>query len=176
MQTFGRRIFVSARSNHSAHLHMWALSVGVMLCLTAAGSVASEPQSLLSAIRSHLKLSMGSETPVHVFALTNLDNDGVPDAVVLLTDRAYCGSGGCTVEVYRGTPLGFTFVCGSTLSSKPILVSPESSHGWKTLIVASKRSGSVLMSFDGRRYPLNPSMQPRASDSQIKAATILLGR
>jgi hypothetical protein len=33
------------------------------------------------------------------YALTDLNEDGIQDAVVLLTGQDYCGSGGCTMRV-----------------------------------------------------------------------------
>ena len=76
--------------------------------------------------------------------------------------------------VFRGTKDKFIFVSGSTITFEPIRVSPEKSHGWKTLIVYSKGKGDVLMRFDGKRYPLNPSMQPKAPPAQLEAAKIVM--
>ncbi len=141
----------------------------------SAAGVADEPADLLVALRSHFDLAAGAVTPQHRYALVDLDGDGIPDAVVLVTDRAYCGSDGCTLEIFHGAGDGFSFVSGSTLSLEPIRLSRESAHGWRTLIVATKRHGDVLMRFDGRRYPLDPALQPRASRSQVDGATLLLG-
>jgi hypothetical protein len=145
-----------------------------LLC-AAAASRAEEPAALTAALRAHFDLAEGAITPQHRYALVDLDGDGLPDAVVLVLDRAYCGSDGCTLEVFRGTTDGFSFVSGSTLCRAPIRVTRETSHGWRTLIVATKRGGDVLMRFDGRRYPLDPSLQPKAPGLQSGAATTLLG-
>ena len=141
-----------------------------IFCLMAAPSIAEEPTALMSAIQHHLKNSSESTPPQHRYVLVDLNGDGILDAVVLLTAHDFCGSGGCTLEIFRGEGHGFTFVSGSTLSLEPMRISTGSSHGWKTLIVASQRSSGLLMRFDGRRYPPNPSMQPRASDAEIQAA------
>jgi hypothetical protein len=147
----------------------------VALMGASAAGLADEPAELLAALRSHFDLAAGAVTPKHRYALVDLDGDGVPDAVVLVTDRAYCGSDGCTLEVFHGGGEGFSFVSGSTLSREPIRLSRESVHGWRTLIVATRRGGDVLMRFDGRRYPLDPALQPRASRNQLDGATLLLG-
>ncbi len=76
--------------------------------------------------------------------------------------------------VFHGTKDKFTFVSGSTVTFELIRVSPEKSHGWKTLIVYSKGKGDVLMRFDGKRYPLTPSMQPKATTPQVDAAQIVM--
>ncbi len=146
----------------------------VLICVAAAGR-ADEPAPLVAAVRAHFDLAEGSIVPKHRYALVDLDGDGIPDAVILVTDRAYCGSDGCTLEIFRGTVDGFTFVSGSTLTLEPIRLSREASHGWRTLIVATRHRGNVLMRFDGRRYPLSPSMQPKASSIQIEGAAVLFG-
>lgn len=76
--------------------------------------------------------------------------------------------------VFRGTKEEFSFVSGSTITFDPIRVSPEEAHGWDTLIVYSKGKGDVLMRFDGKRYPLNPSIQPKATPAQLEAAKIVM--
>jgi hypothetical protein len=64
-------------------------------------------------------------------------------------------------------------VSRSTITSEPVRVSAEIQRGWHTLIVAT-RSGDAVMRFDGRRYPLNPSVQPLAMSAQIKAARTII--
>jgi putative lipoprotein len=76
--------------------------------------------------------------------------------------------------VFRGTNDGFTFVSASTITNEPIRVSPENTQGWKTLIVHSKGKGDVLMQFNGTHYPLNPSLQSKATAGQVEAAELLL--
>jgi hypothetical protein len=107
-------------------------------------------------------------------ALTDLDGDGRADAIVLLLGSNWCGSGGCNMLVYRGAQDGFTFVSASTITSAPIRVSPERSHGWRTLIVVSKGKGDVLLRFNGTRHPSNPSMQPKALPAQAGAASVVI--
>ena len=76
--------------------------------------------------------------------------------------------------VFRGSEDGFTFVSESTVTSEPIRVSPERVQGWRTLIVFSKGKGDVLMPFNGVRYPLNPSIQPKASPAQVGVAQVVM--
>ena len=107
-------------------------------------------------------------------ALTDLNGDGRDDAIVLLLGGSWCGSGGCNMIVLRGTKEGFTVVSGSTITNEPIRVSPEKVQGWRTLIVFSKGKGDVLMRFNGTRYPLNPSTQPKATPAQVNAAQVVM--
>jgi hypothetical protein len=78
--------------------------------------------------------------------------------------------------VFRGEQDRFTLVSASTITNEPIRVSPETAHGWRMLIVFSKGRGDVLMRFTGARYPLNPSLQPKAALTQGRAAQVITTR
>jgi hypothetical protein len=132
------------------------------------------PPSLLAAVQGYAEKKGESERPVFRYALADLNRDGLDDAIVLLLGGAWCGSGGCNMLVLRGGKDGFTVVSESTITSEPIRVSPEKSQGWNTLIVFSKGKGDVLMRFNGARYPLNPSTQPKATPAQVGAAQVVM--
>jgi hypothetical protein len=151
------------------------------LLLTAASlawpALAEEPTGLSEAIRAY---SRETATPQFEYALVDLNDDGTLDAVVLLTGRDWCGSGGCSMLILRGHSGGFSVVSRSTISNQPIKVSAERQHGWHTLLVSVKgggiQRGFVVMPFNGSKYPLNPSMQARATSTQADAATTLTFR
>lgn len=73
----------------------------------------------------------------------DLNGDGCPDAIVLLTGNKWCGSGGRNMLVFQGTKTGFTFVSASTVTQEPVAVLPETRHGWHTLVVRSGRVGNI---------------------------------
>src|SRR5580700_3406151 len=132
------------------------------------GLRAQQPPGLRAAVHDYAVREGDHEIPTFQYALTDLDGDGRIDAVVLLTGSSWCGSGGCTMIIFRGRTDGFRFVSRSTISNAPIRrISPEKAHGWRTLVVYSKGKGDVLMRFDGARYPLNPSLQPKATPIQV---------
>lgn len=140
-----------------------------MLCFVWGAAMAGEPPVALSeAVQLFAK-----ERVTYRFAVTDLNDDGIADAVVLLTGRDWCGSGGCTMLVLSGTKTGFNLVSSSTVTSEPISVLPSISHAWHTLLVHSKPKGMVAMPFDGKKYPSNPSMQPSATTSQATGGTRL---
>ncbi len=35
------------------------------------------------------------------YGLVDLNGDGIKDAIVYFTQQQYCGSGGCTMEIYK---------------------------------------------------------------------------
>jgi hypothetical protein len=107
-------------------------------------------------------------------SIIDLDGDGNPDALVLMAGQDWCGSGGCTLLVFRHVHGKFELISRSTVADIPIRVSPETSHGWNALVVHSKGRGDVLLRFGGSRYPLNPSLQPLATQAQVLASTVVL--
>src|SRR3989442_9054464 len=150
---------------------VWVL---LFLLLAPALRAQDAPPSLIAAVQAYVEKRGDHERPQFRYALTDLDGDGRADAIVLLLGGNWCGSGGCNMLVFRAAANGFTLVSASTITNEPIRVSPEKSHGWRTLIVFAKGKGDVLMRFDGRRYPLNPSAQPKATAAQVSAALVVM--
>jgi hypothetical protein len=107
-------------------------------------------------------------------ALIDLNDDNIEDAIVLFDAPGECGSDGCSMEVYRGTKMGFDFVSSSTITFRPIRIASDRRYGWKTLVVVSGGTGTVLLRFNGSRYPMYPSLQPKATKSQIDSSTVVL--
>ncbi len=125
-----------------------------------------------------LKWAHNEPVQRYQFALVNLNDDALADAVVLITDPDYCGSGGCNMVVFKGTTRGFDPVSSSTITRKPILVLGEVQNGWHSLSVAigggGVKSGQVMMRFNGKRYPGNPSMQNVIDPSALKSSRELI--
>src|SRR5436190_1984698 len=135
------------------------LLLAIVLFWSAGCSATDDSAALLSAVKAELN----EAHPFFRQAFVDLDSDGRTDAIVLLAGRNYCGSGGCGMIVFRGTAQGFKKVSTSTITSEPIHVLPERLQGWKGLIVESE--GDRVMRFNGSRFPLNPSLQPKATSS-----------
>lgn len=129
------------------------------------------PAILTAAIKAKIKKA---GLPEFDYALADLNSDGIDDAIVLLKGPAWCGSGGCTMLVFKGEQDDFKFISKSTITSEPIRVSPEKRRGWKELIVYTGGIGDVVMHFNGEKYPFNPSVQPKATKAQVRAAEIVL--
>ncbi len=153
---------------------LWVLLL--IQLLPQAARAQDAPPALVAAVQRFVNTGGERELPDFRHALVDLDGDGRRDAIVLLQSQAWCGSGGCTMLVLRGVTEGFALVSRSTITNEPIRVSPERSHGWRTLIVSAKGAGDVVMRFDGKRYPLNPSVQPKATPTQVAAARVVIDR
>jgi hypothetical protein len=134
------------------------------------------PPTLVAGVRKYIETKRlgSSELPEFKHALADLNNDGKKDAIVLMTGKQWCGTAGCNMLIFQGADDAFTFVSGSTIVITPIRVAQESNNGWRTVIVYARGVGDVLMQFDGKRYPLNPSMQPKAISEQVSAAEIVM--
>ena len=117
-----------------------------------------------------MNVSMAALQPRFAGHWRTSNDDGRDDAIVLLSGPKHCGSGGCTMLVFRGTEQGFSLVSASNIVMGPIRVSAKSVEGWRSLIVYSKGKGEVVLRFSGSRYPSDPSLQPAASRLELETA------
>lgn len=147
----------------------------MLLHLGATPASAGDMKALEKAIKAWAE---ESAVPTYKHSFADLNDDGVDDAVVLITDNQYCGSGGCSFVIFRGMAGGFKLVSSSTITREPILLLPEKKKGWHTLSVlvagGGAKPGQVMMRFDGKKYPGNPSMQPKAKKNDLKDAKTLI--
>jgi len=155
-------------------VHATYLMVVIFLLLYGVNAYAQAPLSLTIAIKKHHQIEDNESAPKYQYSLIDLNGDGQDDAIVLITDDEYCGSGGCNLNIYRGTRKEFKFVSNSTISKPPIRLLNNLSHGWKSIIVFSGGTGNVVLKFNGKKYPLNPSMQPKATEDQLKSSKMLI--
>jgi uncharacterized protein len=107
----------------------------------------------------------------------DLNDDGILDALVLLTGRDWCGTGGCTMLVFQGQGKDFRLVSSSTLIHPPVTVSDTKTNGWRDLIVDVSGGGAtpskVALTFNGTGYPDNPSTQPSLPANAAIAGTVV---
>jgi hypothetical protein len=137
-------------------------------------SAKGAPPSLVQAVQRYLKAE--EALPSFRHALLDLNGDAILDALVLFESQEMCGSAGCSMVVFRGEDDGFSVVSHSTVTNAPIRILPDRVHGWATFIVATGGVGDVLMRFNGSGYPLNPSLQPKATHPQLAAAHVVIER
>jgi hypothetical protein len=93
----------------------------------------------------------------------DLNGDSTLDAVAILTGSYWCGTGGCKMLVFQAEDKHFKFVSSSTLVRPPVTVSETKTNGWRDLVLTVSGGGmpakTVALKFDGKKYPLNPSVQ-----------------
>ncbi|MGA2191318.1 MAG: hypothetical protein ABSH33_22615 [Steroidobacteraceae bacterium] len=147
------------------------------LSISATAGSAEPPRALSDAVRNYIYQNITDVVydETFRFALEDLNGDGRADAIVLMSEPAWCGSGGCTMFIFQGVENGFEFVSKSTITGTPIRISKKTVRGWRTLIVFSKGKGDVALHLNkSRQYPLNPSTQPKASHAEMDDATIAI--
>lgn len=169
-----------------AHLHRSVrlaavLPVRLVIAYIAVAMIVSSP--VVAAPPRQLAAAIQAWHPNHPpqafsYGLVDLNDDGVIDAIVLVRDRWYCGSGGCALLILQGKPDGsFVLVSSSTISREPIYILPKENHSWHDFTVRVCGGGAkpcnAVMRFDGRRYPLNPSMMPCATPGQLRSGKLL---
>ena len=145
--------------------------LGILCCHVVS---ASSNDAIDAAVRTWVK---AGPLPSFRYALVDLNDDGILDAVVLVNDPRYCGSGGCTLVVLTGTASGFDVVSSITVTREPISVLSAKHYKWHTLAVHVAGGGVspaiALLRYDGHRYPGNPTLQPIASPGDLVGAAIL---
>jgi hypothetical protein len=109
---------------------MKALPLGALMLLVAAPALCAPPPGLREVLDQ-----WGSHKPIarFQFTLVDLNDDGIMDAIVYVTDPSYCGNGGCPIVELKGEATGFTVIGSSGLVRKPIFVLNETQEGWHTL-------------------------------------------
>ncbi|NJM35046.1 MAG: hypothetical protein HC850_10465 [Rhodomicrobium sp.] len=94
----------------------------------------------------------------------DLNGDGRSEALVLFTGQDWCQRTGCSLVVFQEEQTGYRPVSHMISVRPPLLVGPESSFGWRDLMV---RTGggpapirTVRLGFTGKGYPANALLQP----------------
>lgn len=157
------------------HLCIWSsLGLAISACsphveppaqphtYSSAADGSAQPQALQAQQLAQLSTAVQQFTQDQTrfsYASVDLNQDGTQDALVLLQSQDWCGSGGCTLLVLKGSAdHNYQLVSESTVTDTPIYLLSSSQHGWHDFSVYTRGTGQVLMQFDGQKYPSNPSM------------------
>lgn len=111
----------------------------------------------------------------YFYNLVDLNGDGRPEALVYLMGQEFCGTGGCNLLVFQPVNDGYRLLAEISLVNNPVIVSRQRTRGWNDLILyvaggGITRGHYVRLSFDGRRYPANPTVLPA-----LRAGTRITG-
>jgi len=98
-------------------------------------------------------------------AEADLNSDGRLETFVYVTDRNYCGSGGCKLVILSPQGRSFRVVMRTTVTKLPIRLLPTSTRGWRDVGVTVQGGGIIRpyvarLRFNGRGYPSNPTVPP----------------
>jgi hypothetical protein len=135
---------------------MKRIACALVLVGFAIPALSAPPPALLAELS---KWSAPATVSRFQFALADLNSDGNLDAVVHVTDPAFCGNGGCPLLVFKGNEGGYKQVADSGLVRKPIYILKEINFGWHSLgaVVGLEAGASVRpIRFLGTEYRSNP--------------------
>lgn len=129
---------------------------------------------VIADVKAQLAKDFTTEPDSWQSAQVDVTGDGQKEFLLMPQSMDWCGSGGCTLLVVEQRNGTWTVISQSTVTRAPIRVSENKTNGWFDLIVHSNGADHVLKS-DGKKYPLNPSMQPKATDAEINNSSVVIG-
>jgi putative lipoprotein len=107
----------------------------------------------------------------------DLNGDKKKDALVLLQDRNWCGTGGCFMLVFANQNNRFKLVSAISLVREPVIISETKTKNWRDIIVHVSGGGgeskNVALKFNGSSYPTNPSgLKPLATNTKVTGTEV----
>lgn len=108
----------------------------------------------------------------------DLNGDGKPEAIVMFAGVDWCQRTGCSLVVFQHEDVGYRVVSHMVNVRPTIMVGPESSFGWRDLIVRTGGGAApmrtVRLGFSGKGYPQNALLQPEpVADMLARSQEIL---
>lgn len=122
------------------------------------------------------KASGQDDSVRYFYNYADLNGDGNSEAIVYLVGTYTCGTGGCTAMIFEPDGSGYQLNTSLSLASQPIVVSDQTTQGWKDLIIpvsgGGSESGYHTLRFDGQTYPSNASTAP-VTESPIAGTALI---
>jgi len=86
---------------------------------------------------------------VYGYALADLNDDGRREAIVWISARNICGTGGCKLAVFRKNKAGWKLLSSTAITRPPIRVLSSKTNGWHDIGVI-EAGGGVREPYEGR--------------------------
>ena len=159
------------------HATLGLCALALAGCQTTGGKQPVSDQALGAAIRTALD---GYEGDFRYHARpVDLNGDGRDEVVVHVVSPMYCGTGGCPTIVFTPQDGGLREVSSISITRPPIVAAEAKSNGWRDLVVHVSGGGIIpgyeaRLRFDGRSYPLNPSVPPAEPVKGAVTGTVLI--
>jgi len=119
-------------------------------------------------------LDKGEDEVRYFYNKVDLNDDGTPEIFVYLVGPRVCGNGGCSGVIFTED---YKLISQFSLVRNPIIIRDKMTNGWRNIVMYVSGGGMEPtykeLRFDGKRYPLNPSIQPDVKDKQIEGTGII---
>jgi uncharacterized protein YecT (DUF1311 family) len=129
--------------------------------------LASDQSWIKQFLQNYLKQDSSSPdtTARFLYGTADLAGDGKRYAIVCVSSREWCGSGGCTTLVLAPAGSSWKVITRVLIGNPPIRVLSSKSNGWCDLAVQVEGGGilqpyEAALSFNGRSYRVNPTVPP----------------
>jgi len=143
--------------------------------LTAKEQAVDREASLKKFLQTYFADKDPDKTTQYTAVFRDLNDDEKPEALVYITGQGWCGNSGCKLYVLTPDRDSWRIIAKTTITWPPILVLAAKSHGWHDLGVGVAGGGirqgyEAELSFNGAKYPGNPSVPPARKAPKKNAA------
>jgi len=147
----------------------------VLSLVVSEASSATREDHRIAALRAVLEKTSNYESDQtrsdaqFAVAFVDLNGDGVDEAVVYGPQSSgpdgWCGTGGCGIGIFVRQGRSYRLKSSTSIGWPPVGVLKTSHYGWRDLTVFDAGGGephphSVVLQFNGSRYPYNPTVPP----------------
>lgn len=114
--------------------------------------------AILKASPSYTKdiVGRGAAPGRYVYSRVDLNGDGRDEVFVYLLGSVFCGTGGCTLQLFTESTDGYALVSEFPVSRTPVIVAATTTGGWNDLFRLESGGGAaaayVKHVFDGKAY------------------------
>ncbi len=149
--------------------------------LTQAADPSAQERNALGTFMHKWEQKVNAGRPVsHIDAFVDLNEDGKNEALVYITDRDWCGTGGCNLLILTREGSSNRIISEASITRPPIRVLERKSHGWRNISVWVVGGGiqpgyEAELRFDGKTYPGNPSGGPARRLRGKAAGRVVIG-
>ena len=164
--------------------------VGVMLLIGAGATAVLQGQQTTASngpnepLKAYLRdyLSLGGKVPpdatTRITSVKVKTDDGKVVDIVYVSGQRWCGSGGCTLLILEPTESTFKVLGRVTIVQLPVRLLPSTNNGHPDIGVSVRGGGiqegyEAVLSFNGERYPRNPSLPPARKATRIQGKVII---
>lgn len=178
-----RRVFCRFYFNAAAILVVGATFIAPGSLGQAQIQAATTEESLDRFMQNYLGPPSSDESYTRRYFSVSVDirDDGTHEAIVYFLDSGFCGTGACTALILAPTDSSYRIVTKFTIVQLPIRVLATKSNGWHDLGVWVQGGGiqpgyEAKLSFNGKKYPSNPSVPPAQRLTQKVEGKVVISR